>query len=178
MARRPRPDAYEDTDPDDFVPEVQAPRPWERQPGEPDEAFARFFAYLNAPEVPIAAYARASGDPCEALAATWRWRARKAQWTEALARQSAIGAAEGMRSLGERLVEAQGKLMDEVESKLALGLARDLKGMVLVQVLKYLSDQSALAEGRPTARLEVKDVSEAKALLRAHLAELEGLDED
>ena len=152
--------------------------PWSRQPGEPDLAWALFSRFVMSEAPTIAAFAReegSSGAPAlAALAARWRWRARRAALEAHLHDARISGAVREAREQGAAHARAtSAALAWATESILARSAAGELlDARTAVAAMKAAIELERLASGEPTARTAI-DLShvpdDALAKLRATL---------
>lgn len=157
--------------------------PWSRQPGEPDLAWALFSRFVVSAEPTIAAFARAegsSGAPAlAALAARWRWRARRAALEAHLHDARISGAVREAREQGAAHARAtSAALAWATESILARAAAGEiLDARTAIQAMRAAIELERLASGEPTARTAI-DLShvpdDALAKLRATLEAVTG----
>jgi hypothetical protein len=153
------------TDDDDGAGPLEDPPPaldpWSRQPGEPDLAWALFSRYVVSEATSIAAFARSegsSGAPAlAALAARWRWRARRAALEAHLHDVRISGAVREAREQGIAHARATGAALAwATESILARAAAGELlDGKTAIAAMRAAIELERLASGEPTARTAV-----------------------
>ena len=185
MTRRSH--ARRDDDEGDSGEALEAPPaaldPWSRQPGEPDLAWALFSRFVVSEAPTIAAFAReegSSGAPAlAALAARWRWRARRAALEAHLHSARISGAVREAREQGAAHARAtSAALAWATESILARQAAGEvLEPRVAIAAMKAAIELERLASGEPTTRTAI-DLShvpdDALAKLRATLEAVTG----
>lgn len=149
------------------------PAAWEKHPAEPDAAYLLFQAYLENPSPNVAVFAR--GVNCsgtgtakiQALAARWRWHARRRALAEHLAQASAESAEHAARLQGERMAQLAGDVLDVAQRALT---ALDMRGAVETMTPREVLDYAA--KGIEIARLLRGEVTARTGL------DLSGLSQD
>ncbi len=138
------------------------PAPWEQQPGEPDEAYQAFAAYLTEVEAGLRSFARSSGlreGTVVAWSAAYRWRARRASYQRHLADVRTRAAEETAAEMGRRHALVLGELFDwtleSIEAARAAGAV--LKPAEIERIARTVIEQERLARGEATAI--VRDLS-------------------
>jgi hypothetical protein len=148
-------------------PEPDAPKapavPWERLPGEPEQAWILFGAYLQSPSGNVATFAKGANcagvgtSTIQAYAARWRWHARRAALASHLARARAEGAEAQAQAQGAQMARlAQGHLDAAEEARTALELRGAIGDMSPREVLDYASkaiEIARLLRGEVTERV-------------------------
>lgn len=181
--RSPRDDDEGDEAGEALEPPPAAPDPWSRQPGEPDLAWGLFSRWCVSEATSIAAFARdetpESAPALAALAARWRWRARRAALENHLHDTRIAGAVREAREQGAAHARATGAALSwATESILARQAAGEvLEPRVAIAAMRAAIELERLASGEPTARTAI-DLShvpdDALARLRATLEAVTG----
>lgn len=152
---------------EDDEPEPRRAAPWERADGEPDDSWLLFGRFALSDASTISAFARSevperSLPAVSALAARWRWRARRDALTWHLQREAVRGAVEESRSQGAAHARATAAALDWAVDSIA---ERRSRGEVLepreaIAFLGKAIELQRLAAGEPTARVGI-DLSKA-----------------
>ena len=150
---------------------------WDRQPGEPDEAYEAFARYLAHPEPLLGDFARAyrlNVSTVARLAATYRWRARRAALTDHLVQARVVAAEHEARDLGAEISRHLGVAVDLAGEAFRTALATgDLPSLrEAVQILAEAHKQVQLGAGKPTAIVDMggstdEDLEAAELALQA-----------
>jgi len=140
--------------------------PWDMLAGESAEDFEAFRIYLESDNV--SKVSRKLRRQCAPISAAYRWRARKAAYVDALAREADAGALEGARSAG-RTLGALAVTLREVAGDIctAHALRGDLSPRDALRVLEWASRTELLTSGSATERvaLDLSECSEAETAL-------------
>ena len=140
-----------------------APTLWERQPGEPDQAWLLFSAYLQSPSANVTRFAQGPASAglgtgtIQAYAARWRWHVRRAALEQHLARARAAGADEAARAQGAQIAASAQALLDlrdRAQSALeARGGAEEISARDLIALSKTAIELARLVRGESTAHV-------------------------
>lgn len=154
--------------------------PWDKLPAEDQDAFALFQRYLHGSIGNVTRWAREAKAPqAPALAARYRWRARREALQVHLAREAADAAEDEARRLGREHARVLAQAREWAEDSI---LAARAKGETLdpreaAALLKLAIDGERLQAGQATSRVGV-DLSKASdedlAALEAALDRVEG----
>lgn len=161
MRRRRYPDRDPEIEDDSEGTSAPAPDPWERLPGEPSEAWELFSRYVLSSAPSIARFAAEVGTHSRpalaALAARWRWLARRDALTWHLHREAVLGASEEAHAQGAAHARATAAGLDwAVESMAARRAAGELlEPREIVAMAKAMIELQRVAAGEPTARTAV-----------------------
>lgn len=155
--------------------------PWERDPelDEDDDAFDAFVQYLKHPTRFVADFARSTGrnpSTVQIWSARYHWRSRREAFKAHLAREAFEAAEAEARDLGAELARCRAMMVDTLWDSLVFHRAR---GNVLpidkiAPFAKSIEDSVALAEGKPTARVEVQDPAAYLRDLATRLEQAQG----
>lgn len=156
--------------------------PWDQIEGEPPEAFALFVRFLTHPAGALSRFIRVEGllvGPTLALAARWRWIARRAAYDGAIVDAGAQAAQETSRDLAREhariLSSARRLLADSLAAALSKNQTVDLDKIPVW--LKNVVELERLVAGEATARtaIDLTGASpEALAALDQALGVVEG----
>lgn len=143
--------------------------PWDRQPGEPEDAWTAFWRWRDAsPRPALAKHAAAVGRSYQAVrgwAVGWGWDARILAWDQAVdaGRQSATMTA--TQEMAARHIKLSQSVLDVVEHglrKIKADLSTDfgrLKPQEIARLLEVASKLERLSRGEATERVEGTDYS-------------------
>jgi hypothetical protein len=139
---------------------------WDRQPGEPDEAYEAFARYLAHPEPLLGDFARAyrlNVSTVGRLAATYRWRARRAALTAHLVQARIVAAEHEARDLGAEIARHLGVAVDLAGETIQTALASgDLPSVRdALAILAEAHKQVQLGSGKPTAIVDMGGSTDA-----------------
>lgn len=139
---------------------------WDRQPTEPVECFEAFARYLAHPEPSLGDFARAYGlNPSTVgrLAASYRWRARRAALVAHLSQARIVAAEEEARDLGREIAIHLGTAVDLAGETIRTALATgDLPSVRdALAILAEAHKQVQLGAGKPTAIVDLTGTLDA-----------------
>ncbi len=155
------------------------PAPWEHQPYEDADSFARFLVYLDSDGDlgRVSERTALSRGTLAAYAARGRWRARRLAYLQHLGQESVAAAEETARTMGERHAVTLSRSMELITASLDAYAASGavLPPDELRQWIKLVIEQQRLMRGQATARVDLTTASpEALDALEAALARVEG----
>jgi hypothetical protein len=150
-------------------------RPWDILPGESVEDFEAFTLYLNTDGATVAGIAKAlHRTTVLPIATRHRWRARKAAYVSAIARETETAAIGRARELGIEHAEAVAELRSSAFDRLREAfLDGDIAPSLAAKIFASCLDIERLDAGKPTARTALdlagktdQELAELERLLR------------
>jgi len=155
--------------------------PWDMCEGEPGDSFELFSNWCNEPGQSLSAFADSLGlsrSSVVRMAATWRWRPRKAALVYHLHREGIAAMEHEARDMGREVARHLGDLVDLAGESIRKALAdgRHLSARDALAVLTEAAKQVQLGANLPTQIVDVRGADPAK--LAAAEAMLESIEQD